>query len=218
MKAILQGFFLAHGPGVRWLMLVFGVSYLIGLVGELANLFHIQQWLGLSGLDLGRGQMWRLFTCALTPVSLLDCLFGLLWFSILGGQLERVWSSRTFWSYSLLAILGGVVPLLFVLPTGVRVVVGSAPLTFGLLAAWYSLFRHERLILYGLGPVSVRQAAIVIAGLNAALVCAGTGWRITICLMGGAVAVWSGLSVHRRWSVLRLRRNAGPSRMNRLEI
>jgi membrane associated rhomboid family serine protease len=148
----------------------------------------------------------------------LDCLFGLIWFSVLGGQLERVWSSLTFWCYCLLGILGGVLPLLLILPAGTSVLVGSAPATFGLLAAWFRLCGHERLILHGLGPVTVRQAAVVIAGLNAAIVYVGAGWKAMLCLMGGAVAVWLGLSIHRRWNLLRLQRASGPSRINRLEV
>jgi membrane associated rhomboid family serine protease len=218
MKSILRNFFWDHIPGVRWLMLIFGVSYLVGLVGGLTNLFQLHQWVSLSTQDVARGQVWRLFTCGLTPAGLLDCLFGLIWFSVLGGQLERLWASRTFWVYCLLGILGGVVPLLLILPGSVNIVVGSAPATFGLLAAWYRLCGHERLILHGLGPVSVRQAAVVIAGLNAAIVYIGAGWRITLCLMGGAVAVWLGLSIHRRWNILRLQRASGPSRINRLEV
>ena len=123
-----------------------------------------------------------------------------------------------FWGYCLIGILGGVVPLLFILPAGVPVVVGSAPATFGLLAAWYRLCGHERLILHGLGPVSVRQAAIIIAALNAAIVYVGTGWKVMLCLMGGGLAVWLALSLHRRWNILRMQRASGPGRMNRLEV
>jgi hypothetical protein len=118
----------------------------------------------------------------------------------------------------MLGILGGVVPLLFILPANVSIIVGSAPATFGLLAAWYRLCGHERLLLHGVGPVSVRQAALIIAALNAAIVYVGTGWKVTLCLMGGALAVWVGLSIHRRWNIVRLNRASGPSRMNRLEV
>ncbi len=218
MKSILRNFFWDHSPGVRWLMLVFGVSYLVAVAGGLTNSFNLYQWVGLSSEALGRGQIWRLLTCGLTPAGLLDWLFGLIWFSVLGGQLERLWSSRTFWCYCLLGILGGVVPLLFILPANVSIIVGSAPATFGLLAAWYRLCGHERLLLHGVGPVSVRQAAIIIAALNAAIVYVGNGWKITLCLMGGALAVWVGLSIHRRWNIVRLNRASGPSRMNRLEV
>jgi membrane associated rhomboid family serine protease len=154
----------------------------------------------------------------LIPAGLLDWLFGLIWFSVLGGQLERLWSSRTFWFYCLLGILGGVLPLLLIMPTGVTVVVGSAPATFGLLAAWYRLCGHERLILHGLGPISVRQAALVIAGLNAAIVYVGAGWKVLLCLLCGAAVVWVALSIHRRWNMLQIQRASGPSRMNRLEV
>jgi membrane associated rhomboid family serine protease len=218
MKSILRNFFWNHSPGVRWLMLVFGSSYLVAVAGGLTHLFNLYQWVGLSTEALGRGQIWRLLTCGLTPPGLLDWLFGLIWFSVLGGQLERLWSSRTFWCYCVLGILGGVLPLLLILPAGITVVVGSAPATFGLLAAWYRLCGHERLLLHGLGPVSVRQAAIVIAALNAAIVYVGNGWKVTLCLMGGALAVWLGLSIHRRWNILRLQHSTGPSRINRLEV
>jgi membrane associated rhomboid family serine protease len=218
MKTIWRNFFWDHSPGVRWLMLVFGVSYLVALVGKLTGLFNLYPWVTLGTTELGQGQLWRLVTCGLVPAGLLDWLFGLIWFSVLGGQLERLWSSRTFWVYCLLGILGGVVPLLFILPAGVSVLVGSAPVTFGLLAAWYRLCGHERLILHGLGPVNVRQAAVVIAGLNAAIVYVGAGWKVLLCLMGGALAVWLALSVHRRWNILRLRRVTGPNRMSRIEV
>ena len=218
MKSILRNFFWDHSAGVRALMLVFGLSYLVALVGNLSHTFNLYHWLSLSTGALGRGQIWRLVTCGLTPGGLLDWLFGLIWFSVLGGQLERLWSSGTFWCYCLLGILGGVLPLLFLLPPSVAVVAGSPPATFGLLAAWYRLCGHERLLLHGLGPVSVRQAAVVIAGLNAAIVYVGNGWKVMLCLMCGALAVWLGLSVHRRWNILKIQRASGSSRMNRLEV
>jgi membrane associated rhomboid family serine protease len=218
MKNILRNLFWNHTPGVRWLMLVFGVSYLVGVAGGLTHLFNLFQWVAVSNEALARGQIWRLLTCGLTPTGLLDWLFGLIWFSVLGGQLERLWSSRTFWCYCVLGILGGVIPLLFILPAGISVVPGSAPATFGLLAAWYRLCGHERLLLHGVGPVRVRQAAIIIAALNAAIVYVCNGWKVTLCLMGGALAVWIGLSIHRRWNIVRLQRASGPSRMNRLEV
>ncbi len=218
MKSILRTFFWDHSPGMRWLMLVFGVSYLVAVAGNLSHLFNLHQGFGLSSEALGRGQIWRLLTCGLTPAGLLDWLFGLVWFSVLGGQLERLWSSRTFWCYCVIGILGGVLPLLCILPAGVSVVVGSAPATFGLLAAWYRLCGHERLLLHGVGPVNVRQAAMMIGVLNAAIVYVGNGWKVTLCLMSGALAVWVGLSIHRRWNRVRLQRASGPSRMNRLEV
>lgn len=218
MKSIFRNFFWNHIPGVRWLLLVFGFSYLLSVLGGLTGWFQLNQWLSLSPHDLARGQVWRLITCGVVPAGLLDLLFGLIWFSVLGGQLERLWSSRTFWCYVLLGILGGVLPLLFILPNSVSVLVGSAPATFGLLAAWYRLCGHERVLLHGLGPVSVRQAAVVIGGLNAAIVYVGAGWKVALCLMGGALAVWVGLSIHRRWNIVRLQRASGGSRMNRLEV
>lgn len=218
MNSLYRNFYRDHIPGVRWLLLIFGASYLVALTGKLTGWFNLYLWVSLSSESLAHGQIWRLVTCGLTPAGLLDCLFGLIWFSVLGGQLERLWSSRTFWCYFLLGLLGGVLPLLFILPSGTNVVVGSSPATFGLLAAWYRLCGHERLILHGLGPLNVRQAAVVIAGLTAAIVYVGAGWKVTLCLMGGALAVWIGLSLQRRWNIAQIRRASGTSRMNRLEV
>ena len=39
-------------------------------------------------------------------------------------------------------------------------------MTFALLVAWDRLYRHERLILLGIGEISVRQAAILIAVID----------------------------------------------------
>ncbi len=218
MKSIIRSFFWDHIPGVRWLLVVFGVSYLVALVAGLAHLFNIYIWIGLAREEVLAGQVWRIVTYGLTPAGLLDWLFGLLWFSVLGGQVGRVWSSRTFWCYYVVATVGAAVPVVALLPNLPGYIVGSAPFTFGLLVAWYRLCGFEPLILHGLGRVTVRQAAVIIGLLNAAIVYVGCGWKLLLCMLCGGVAVWLGLSVQRRWNIFRTRQASGGSRIDRLEV
>ena len=200
------------------MLAIFGLGGAALLLISLSPSVNPFRWVFLSPALVWHGEVWRLFSYALLPGGLIDWMLGVIWLSVLGGRLERIWSSWTFWAYCLLAAIGGAVPFLL-LGNSVRIaVIGSGPLIFGLLTAWYRLCGFEDIIVLGLGRVSVRQAAIIIAIINLVLVAGRSGWLGAVCELGAPVAVWLGLSLQLWLNTRRHKGNGGSNRFEHLEV
>ena len=91
-------------------------------------------------------------------------------------------------------------------------------MTFALLAAWDWFYRHERLLLLGLGEISVRQAVILIAVINSLILFFGPGWFFMLAMWCGGAAGWLYLFVRRKLVMGKTGQQVRSERVARLEL
>ena len=156
---------------------------------------------------------------ALLAGGVLGWAINLFWFATLISILRNDWSSLSFWIYSVIAAIGGALPIILVKPHADAPVLTAGALIFALLAAWDRFYRRERIIILGIGEVSVRQAAIFVAVLNA-VICFFScgGWLFTLSMMCGGVAGWFWLALGQRRVMSRGSRVVESERVARLEL
>jgi membrane associated rhomboid family serine protease len=176
-------------------------------------------WLGLSPALVWKGQVWRVLTYALMDGGILGWAVFLFWLATLTGILARDWSSKSFWAFCLFAAFAGALPFILFEPQADAPVVGVTAVVFALLVAWDRNYRRERILMLGLGEVSVRQAAVVIAIINALITFFSCGgWLATLSMLCGGVAGWIYLAVGQRRVMSRRSQVAESERIARLEL
>ena len=130
----------------------------------------------------------------------------------------RNWSSAELWSYCLLATVFGALVVVAVNPPLQNPIVGNGAMIFALLAAWYRLYGRERLIMLGLGEMSVRQAVIIITLIEVLVSWYCLGWFVTLAMMSGGVAGWFYLFLRGKHAMNRRSQVVDSERMARLEL
>lgn len=182
---------------------------------------HSVVWdaVGLSSALVWKGQLWRLVSYAFFAAGILGWAINLFWFATLISLLRNDWSSLNFWMYCVVAAVGGALPIVFICPHDERVFLGAGALVFGLLVAWDRHYKRERIMMLGLGEVSVRQAAWFVAGLNA-VICYFScgGWLFTLSMLCGGVAGWLYLAIGRKRVMSRGGKVVESERVARLEL
>ena len=216
MKNIFRNFFSSLPPGARLLVLAYALGF-AAWIAAFAHLFNLYDWLALSPAPVWKGQVWRVVTYAFLPGGVVDWVVSLFWLATLVSILGRHWSARELWGYCLLAAVAGALPIVLL---NLKVaLIGSSAMIFALLAAWYRIYGNERLILMGIGEVSVRQAAILVAIIDALIIYFSCGgWMVLPAMLCGGLAGWLYLSL--RGKIL-MGRNSQPmdsERIARLEL
>jgi membrane associated rhomboid family serine protease len=179
----------------------------------------IVEWLGLAPALAWKGQVWRLMSYALVAGGVVAWAVNLFWFATFISILRNDWSSLSFWIYFLVAAIGGAVPLILIFPhADFRVLAAGAPV-LALVVAWDKFYRHERVVMLGLGEVSVRQSAVFIAALNL-VICYFScgGWLLTLSMMCGGVAGWLWLTIGQKRVMSRGSKIVASERVARLEL
>jgi len=200
MKKIFNNLFLSLPIGPRLLLLVFALGFPLALLGHYTHSFELYAWLGLSPALVWKGQLWRMLSYGLLAGGPVDWAVSLFWLATLVTILGRNWSAIEFWSYCLLGIFAGALPVVLLMP-GMRIpIAGGAAMIFALLVAWDWFYHNERLILLGLGEISVRQAAILIAVINSIILFFCSGWFLMLAMWCGGAAGWLYLLV--RWKLV----------------
>jgi len=205
-------------------MLLFLVIYALGFpVVWLEMQFNhhsmLVEWLGLSPALIWKGQVWRAVSYALLAGGIVGWAINLFWFATLILLLARDWSSRSFWIYCLVGAAGGALPLILIRPHADMPVLTAGALIFALLVAWDRNYRRERILMLGIGEVSVRQAAIFIAALNAVITFFSCGgWLFTLSMMCGGVAGWVWLTLGQKRVMSRGSQVVASERGARLEL
>ena len=193
--------FLSLPFGARLMLLVYALGFPIALAGHYTHTFELYAWLGLSPARVWKGEVWRMFTYGFLPAGPVDWVVNVFWLFTLVGVLGRNWSALQFWGYCLLGIFAGAVPLVLLKSGMESYLAGTAGMIFALLVAWDWFYRRERLVLLGLGEISVRQAVVLIAIINSLILffCCG-GWFFMLAMWCGGVAGWLYLFV--RWKLV----------------
>ena len=211
---------LALPKGMLLFLGIYALSFpVLWLEKHLTGQSLLVDWLGLSPALVWKGQVWRVVSYALLAGGVVAWVVNFFWLATLVSILARDWSSKTFWAYCLVAAFAGAVPIVLIAPQADVRVFSAGAIIFALLVAWDRLYRRERLLMLGLGEVSVRQAAIVIAVINAVITFFSCGgWLFTLSMMCGAVAGWIYLAIGQRRVMSRPSQVAESERIARLEL
>src|SRR4051794_26535786 len=105
MNRLYGQFILPLKSGTRSMMALLALVYLAQVIGEKTGLYNLLSWCVLDA-RVWSGQVWRLVSYAFVTPTLGLFLINILFVGMLGTWLERVWSPREWWGYSLLCIGG----------------------------------------------------------------------------------------------------------------
>jgi len=211
---------LALPKGMLLFLGIYALSFpVIWLETHFTGRSLLWEWLGLSPALVWKGQVWRAASYALLAGGILGWAINLFWFATLISLLRNDWSSVSFWIYCLVGAVGGALPVILIRPHSEMLVVGTGAIIFALLVAWDRFYRRERILMLGIGEVSVRQAAIFVAILNA-VICYFScgGWLFTLSLMCGGVAGWLWLVIGQKRVMNRGSKVVESERVARLEL
>lgn len=199
---------------------IYAVSFpAIYLEAKLTGHSTVLQWLGLSPASVWKGEVWRLLTFDLISASVLGWAINTFWLATLISILRNDWTSLRFWLYCLAAGIGGALPLLFIFPKLDFPIAGAGAVVCALLVAWERFYHRERIIMLGLGEVSVRQAAFFIIGLNAVITFFSCGgWQFTLSMFCGGAVGWLFLKIGQQRVMSRGSRVVETNRGARLEL
>ncbi len=177
------------------------------------------EWLGLTPSLVWQGQIWRVLTFELISASVLGWAINLFWLVTLISLLRNDWNSRRLWIFCLISAVGGALPLLFIFRQADIPITGAGAVVCALLIAWERFYRRERIIMLGLGEVSVRQAAIFIILLNAVIIFFSCGgWQFTLSMLCGGAVGWLWLAIGQRRVMSRGSQVVESNRGARLEL
>ncbi len=204
--------------GVRVLLLVLTVAYLVAVFGILSHQYDLYPWLGLNGPAFWHGRIWPIVTYALLPATLVDFLFNWVMVLCLGAYLERVWSRWQLWRHCCICALGAGVAKILLEPASPFLMVGTTPIVFGLLASWGWLFANERVLFWFIWDMTVRQAAILLTIIGALLMLPCAGLKTTAIMLCGGLAGLISIWIQTRLVRARASRPFVSERMGRLEL
>jgi len=194
------------------------IVYVAALAGRFSGAYDLYRWLPLDAPDFCSGQIWRVISYALLPISIGDFLANGFLIMMFGGLLERAWPKTEFWIYCVVSVLGAGLLEVILGSSSRSAISGTAPLCFGLLVGWGFALGYEKVLMMLLGEVTVRQTALVAGLLSIAGVWAALGMMNAIITAGGGFAGFCYLWVQLKWMGTRNSRIVESERMSRLEL
>lgn len=218
MKKWFTNYFSTMPAGTQMLLLVYALGFPLALLGHYTRTFELYAWLGLSPAQVWQGQIWRMVTYGLLAAGPVDWAVSLFWLATLLAVVGRNWSALGFWAYCALGIAAGALPVVVFRPGLEASLAGGAAMIFALLVAWDWFYRNERLILLGIGEISVRQAAILIAIINSIILFFASGWFLMLAMWCGGVEGWLYVVVRYKLILGKTGQQVRSERMVRLEL
>ena len=211
---------LALPKGMLLFLAIYAVSFpAIYIEAKLTSHSTVLEWLGLNPSLVWNGQVWRALTFELTSASVLSWAINLFWLATLINILRNDWTSLRFWIFCFISAVGAAVPLLLIFHQADVYFTGGWAVVCALLLAWDRFYRHERIIMLGLGEVSVRQAAFFIIGLNAVITFFGCGgWQFTLSMLCGGATGWLFMMIGQKRVMSRGSKVVESERVARLEL
>jgi membrane associated rhomboid family serine protease len=218
MKTVFQKFFSSLPLGARLLVLCYALGFPLALILEHTHVVELADWWALWPPWVRRGEVWYVVTYAFLPNGIVDWIVSLFWLATLVAVIGRNWSSVELWGYCLMATVFGALVVVAVNPPLPGPIVGNGAMIFALLAAWYRLYGRERLIMLGIGEMSVRQAAIIVAVIEVLVSWYCLGWFVTLAMMSGGVVGWFYLFLRGKQAMNRRSQVVDSERIARLEL
>lgn len=158
-------------PVVKILLISSGLIFLLQLSLETFAGISISPILGFVPARILSGWFWQLFTYVFLHAGIFHLLFNLLVIWTIGGELERLWQTRTFVAFSAVCALGaaltyGVFSLVGIGPGPHSPVIGSSGIVFGMLLAYGILFGERTMYFFMLFPMKARYFVMLLGGIE----------------------------------------------------
>jgi len=218
MNTICHNWLSSLTAGPRLLLALFGLIFPLAMAGHYTHTFELYSWLAFSPGLVWKGQVWRLLTYAFLPGGIVDWVVSLFWLATLVCLLGRNWSGGELWIYCILSTVVPSLLLTVVRQPSAGAIGGNGAMILALLAAWDWLYGRERIILLGLGELSVRQAAFVVALVEVLILWFCLGWLITLAMIFGGATGWLYLFVRGKRGMDRHSKVLDSARIARLEL
>jgi membrane associated rhomboid family serine protease len=218
MKHVVRNFFSSLPWGIRVFVIIFVLGFPMAWVLMRTRVFDLYGCLDLTPALVWKGQVWRVITYAFLPAGPLDWAVSLFWLSTLVAVVGKMWNSTQFWLYCFLGALAGALPIVLFLKSSEIGWVGGAAMIFALLVAWDWFYRYERLILLGIGEISTRQAAVLVAVINSLILFFCVGWFIMVSMWCGGLAGWLYLTLRSKLVLGKTAQQIRSERVARLEL
>ena len=218
MKTVIGGFFSSLTAGPRLLLALFAFGFPLALLGHYTHTIELFRWLAFSPHLVWSGQAWRLLTYAFVPPSVLDWLVSLFWLTTMVCVLARNWHGLELWAYCLLSTVTSSLLLTLLQQPAFGLLGGNGAMILALLVAWDRLYGRERIILLGMGEMSVRQAAIIVAIIEILILFFGLGWVSTLAMVFGGSVGWVYLLLRDKHALNRRSQVLDSARIARLEL
>jgi membrane associated rhomboid family serine protease len=219
VKKYLQQFLGLLTPGVRILLGVLTLVYLVALAGKLTTAFHCDDWLSLSARQFWDGQVWRLLTYALIPAGALDLVANGFVIILLGGLLERIQSRGVLWTICLISTAGAGVAKVTLQFSIAAPLIGATPMVFGLLAAWCYLCGHEKIAVPLFGEMLVGHLALLAGAVSLLGMVISAGLSTALVMLSGSLSGWFYVWLRRKSFMYRAARTVhSEPNISRLEL
>lgn len=158
-------------PVVKALLIAMAAFFLLNLSLETFAQFSLSGLLGLVPARLAQGWIWQLVSYAFLHAGLFHLLFNLLVIWTVGGELERLWHTKTFLGFLLTCAVGagltyGLFSLLGIGPGPNAPVVGSSGVVYGLLLAYGILFGDRMMYFFMLFPMQARYFVMLLGAVE----------------------------------------------------
>ncbi len=204
--------------GCRWLLAFLTLLTITSILLKSFLMTDLGDYLSLSGRDFWSGQVWRLLTHSWFPAGIQDLVLNSVLIAVVGAWVE---ARSTRWLFYGICLSGGVgsgVVKILLQPHDPIGILGIAPISFALLAAWIKVCGHEDITLIVTGVTKVRTAGIIFSLLSlvaAIFSCSPVNGLITACAWPAA---WMFISCHEWYLRGRPSQASRSDRINRLEL
>lgn len=195
---------------VHWLI---GLCVAVFFVQEtVVNQDLVRGWLGYASGDLGRRQLWKVFTYMFVHGSFLHLALNMITFWIFGPRVERAWGSTQFTWFYLWCGLGGW--FFHYMLGGQGVLVGASAAILGVAVAYASRWPDEEVLLFAMVPMKVMYFVGFMVAINLVMAFVsrdaegGTAWAAHL---GGLTAGFIYMRLPTAQSLSRLSRRIAPA-------
>ncbi len=186
-------------PMVKYLMVINGAVFLLGLIVDLISPGLFKPFFGLSHVGFfHQFKIWQVFTYMFIHGGWLHIFFNLFALWMFAGELEELWGSRFFLRYYLYSGIGAgffIMFMNFILFTRYNfspVTIGASGAVYAILLAYGMTWPNREVMLYFLFPIKIKYLVIafgLIEFFGTLSTAAGRGGNVShIGHIGGLIA------------------------------
>jgi len=194
-----SGFSYSFGPGP--LTPAIKVLIAINVVAFVASFFvrTLTRQFGLVPLDVIHDYaVWQIVTYMFLHVGPMHLLFNMLALWMFGVELERMWGTRFFTKFYLVAGIGagvtqvllGLLPFAFADLFYRNITVGASGAIYGILLAYGLYFPHRQILMFGVFPIPARALVAIYAAIEVLYALGGGGNVAHTAHLGGLATAY----------------------------